>query len=266
MSDQPTPTAYYRRLDDDTFEPLAPTQGAWRTDEQHMAPVTGLLVHALDRHEPREDLVLARLSVDILGFIPALPTRVRTRTLRAGRSIELVEAVATVQGRQILSARAWRLVRGDTSAVAGLEEEPLPPPDDIAPYDASGLWPGGYIASLDLRPVENRPGRGRGWLGTPLDLIDGEDASPHARLLGLADTANGIVPRVSPREWMFPNTDLTVHLYRLPTGSWLGLDTSVSIGEGGVGLTSSVLHDLDGPCGRMEQILTVRPIPASAKM
>ncbi len=59
---------------------------------------------------------------------------------------------------------------------------------------------------------------------------------------------------------MFPNTDLTVHLYRTPVGDWVGFDTSVSFGPTGVGLTSSILHDVEGPVGRAEQILTVRPL------
>ena len=41
------------------------------------------------------------------------------------------------------------------------------------------------------------------------------------------------------------------------------LDTSVSIGPTGVGLTTSNLHDESGPVGRCEQILTVRPMPAA---
>lgn len=33
-------------------------------------------------------------------------------------------------------------------------------------------------------------------------------------------------------------------------------------GDDGIGLTSSVLHDIYGPFGRSEQILTLRPIQA----
>jgi hypothetical protein len=32
----------------------------------------------------------------------------------------------------------------------------------------------------------------------------------------------------------------------------------VSFGSDGIGLTSTVLHDLEGPFGRAEQILTIR--------
>lgn len=60
---------------------------------------------------------------------------------------------------------------------------------------------------------------------------------------------------------MFPNVDLTVHLHRQQRGAWTGLDTTVTFGPSGQGLTSSVLHDLDGSVGRAEQILTVRPLP-----
>lgn len=74
------------------------------------------------------------------------------------------------------------------------------------------------------------------------------------------DTANGIAVRRSPREWMFPNVDLTIHLHRQPTGDWVGLDTTVIFGAGGHGLTSTVLHDVLGPVGQASQTLTVRPL------
>jgi hypothetical protein len=60
---------------------------------------------------------------------------------------------------------------------------------------------------------------------------------------------------------MYPNVDLTVHLHRQPEGPWTGLDTTVTFGPTGQGLTSTVLHDLNGPVGHAQQILTVRPVP-----
>jgi hypothetical protein len=57
----------------------------------------------------------------------------------------------------------------------------------------------------------------------------------------------------------FPNLDLTLHLLRPPVGEWIGFDTTVSFGATGLGLTSTVLHDLDGPIGTVAQTLTVRP-------
>ena len=49
-----------------------------------MAPVSGLLAHALTTHEPRPELALARITYEILGLIPAIPTTVEVRTIRPG--------------------------------------------------------------------------------------------------------------------------------------------------------------------------------------
>ncbi|MER7072177.1 thioesterase family protein [Terrabacter sp. NPDC000476] len=259
--DHDTP-ASYRRLGPGHYAPTVHTQGAWRDDEQHMAPVSGLLAHEIDLHEPREGLQLARLSFDILGVIPARPSRVEVRTTRPGRTIELVEATMTVDDRAVVRAHAWRLAAHDSTPVAGVELEPIPGPDDLPEWAGTDTWEGGYIAGLEFRAdPARRPGRTRTWIRARHPLVDGEPASPTADLVRLADTANGIAVRVSPKEWMFPNVDLTVHLVREPVRGWVGFDTRVSMGPTGLGLTSTTLHDEHGPVGRAEQILTVRRMP-----
>ena len=57
------------------------------------------------------------------------------------------------------------------------------------------------------------------------------------------------------------DVDLQIHMHRLPQGRWLGLETVQQIGKDGIGLTSSVLHDVHGPFGHSEQLLTVRKLP-----
>ncbi len=258
--------AYYQRIDAERFQPSIHVQGAWREDEQHMAPVSGLIAHALERHDPHPGLVLARVSYDILGIIRLAPIEVRVRTARHGRSIELLEAVAAVDGRDVIRARAWRLQGQDTSGVAGGAPAPLPPPAQCVPFVASEVWTGGYIRSIEgLRAPGGAPGEGRVWIRTALPVLEGEPVSPVAAYLGLVDTANGMNVRLDPRRWAFPNVDLTVHLHRTPEGGpgrWIGFDTLVTMGAGGLGLTSSILHDERGPVGRAEQSLTVRPIAA----
>lgn len=256
--------AYYQRLDAVRFQPTGHAHGAWNDGEQHMAPVSGLLAHALDRHEPRPGLVLARVAYEILGLIPLAPTEVRVRTLRPGRTIELLEAIASVGGRDVVRAQAWRLASQETGAVAGGLPRAMPPRQGCAPLAASATWAGGFIDSIEvLRSPGSVPGEGQAWVRTPLPLLEGEPVSPAAAFLGLVDTANGMNIRLDPRAWAFPNVDLTIHLHRSPEGGpgrWVGLDTLVTIGAAGVGLTSTTLHDERGPVGRAEQILTVRPM------
>jgi hypothetical protein len=253
--------SYFVRRDEHTFGPTVHTGGAWKESEQHISPLNGLLVHAVERQLPAPGLAISRVCVDILGVIGMVDFEVQVRVLRPGRTVELVESTAVADGRPVAVARIWRLRIGDTSAVAGGVGPSMPPPADLPRHPLAEVWPGGYIAGLDMRAVAMpEPGRGRIWLRTPVALVEGEPVSPLARFIGLVDTANGVAVRQDPRGWAFPNLDLTIHLFRQPVGEWVGLDTTVVFGSAGQGLTSSALHDENGPVGRAEQILTVRPI------
>ena len=252
---------YYQALGGGRFRSTIHAQGAWNAHEQHMAPASGLMAEALERHEPRADLRMARLSYEILGLIPGGEFQIETTTLRPGKTIELVQAELVAGGRTAIRGTAWRMVTSDTSGVAAVEDQMIPGPDECKPYDGSAVWPGGFIRSLEMRVAEgHRPGAGKVWLRTEHPLTDQADSGDTARLMGLVDTANGIAARVPPGKdsYAFPNLDLQIHMYRRPGGEWLGLDNAVSFGRDGIGLTSTVLHDRQGPFGRAEQILTLR--------
>jgi hypothetical protein len=252
---------YYQSLGGGRFRSTIHAQGAWNEHEQHMAPAAGLMADSLERHEPRADMRMARLSYEILGLIPGGEFHIETTTLRPGRTIELLQAELVANNRVAIRATAWRMITSDTAAVAAVEDAAIPAPDDCKPFDGAAIWPGGYIRSLEMRVAEgHRDGAGTVWLRTGHPLTDKADSSDFARLMGLVDTANGIAARVPPGEgsYAFPNLDLQIHMYRRPEGEWLGLDNAVSFGADGIGLTSTVLHDLQGPFGRAEQILTLR--------
>jgi hypothetical protein len=256
--------SYYEPIDEHRYKPTPHAGGAWDTDEQHFSPLGGLIVHAMDRHlaaRPDSGLVMARISFDILGRLALDECEIRVETIRPGRTIELIEAVVLMADRPVVRARAWLLASGDTSAVAGGGDDRLTPPETLAPWPMASVWPGGYIASVDVRPLAPpQPGRTTAWISTGLDLVAGRTASPLASYIALVDTANGIAVRQPPTAWMFPNVDLTVHLHRQPEGRWTGLDTTVTFGPTGQGITSTVLHDINGPVGHAQQILTVRPL------
>ena len=261
--------AYYRRVDDAVFDPTEEVGGAWHDDEQHFSPLSGLIVQAVAESRaarPDGPGTIARISHDILGVIPRERTTIEVRVLRPGWTIELVEAVTSVGGRAVVDTRVWLLADTDSAAVAGTETAALPPPLAWPSWPMSAVWPGGYIAGLQVhRDPESRPGRARVWLGTDRELLAGEPVDPVARYCAMIDTANGIAVRADPQAWIFPNVDLTVHLHRTPVGEWTGLDTTVSMGPTGQGVTATVLHDLDGPVGTAAQSLTVRPRPAGQR-
>lgn len=243
------------------YRPTQHAQGAWRDNEQHMAPASGILAFELERFQPRPEMHYARISYDILGVIPLQDFTIETRLIRPGKTIELVEASLRCQDKTAIVARAWRLITEDTRSIAGLEDEPLTPRHAMAPWEEMiDRWPGGFIQSLRQHVyADRRPGRGQLWLSTPFEMVAGEVTSPLVKLLGLVDINNGLVIRQSlPLSHSFPNVDLQVHLYRQPVGQWLGVAVTQQYGESGIGLTSAVLHDEHGPFGHSEQILTVR--------
>lgn len=252
-------SSYFERSGEHTFTPTVHAGGAWSPDEQHFSPLGGLIVHEIERARERPDLRLGRISYDILGRISFEEFEIHVETSRAGRTIELVEATVMIAGRAVVTARAWFSTAQDTRAVAGGEAGALPRPEGLPVWPMTHMWTGGYVNSIDVQPVTTpTPGRVTAWISTPCALVAGETGSPLASFLAQVDVANGIAARQDPRVWMFPNLDLTVHLHRQPVGTWTGLDASVTFGSTGQGVTSTVLHDVNGPVGHALQTLTVR--------
>ena len=256
------PGHFFQRTGASTFTPSVHAGGAWSDSDQHFSPLAGLLVHEIerDRHErgngPSQ---LARLTFDILGRLPFQEFEVDVRVIRPGRTIELVEATMSSGGRSVLTTRAWYLTEADSSPVSVIEEAPLPGPESGWERYLTRVWTGGYIHQVEAKQVsEPRPGSSATWITSPTHLIEGEKPIGIAEYVARIDTANGIAVREDPTEWMFPNIDLSVHFFREPESSWTGLDTTVTWGPTGIGLTSTVLHDIHGPVGRAEQSLTIR--------
>jgi acyl-Coa thioesterase superfamily protein/acyl-CoA thioesterase superfamily protein len=255
--------AYFVRVGEHRFLPQRSCAGAWNPEELHVSPVNGLLMHELERwlsERPADEKLVTRLSSDYLGVLGFDECEVRMEVLRPGRAVELVEGVLSQNGRPALRARVWRLSATDTSPVQGGERDPLPPVEAGEPFNLSTVWPGDYIASLEMRALSGpKPGRTTAWITTPLEIVAGEAPSDLARFALLVDTANGIAVRRPPEEWQFPNVDLTIHVFRQPEDAWVGFETSVAFGPAGHGLTSTDLYDARGHVGRAAQTLLVRP-------
>jgi hypothetical protein len=254
-------TAYFERLGPTAFRATEQTRGAWDPTHMHVAPTIGLLAHAIeaDRDARRDDgLALARFSVDILGTMPVGELEVEVRVLRPGRTIELVEATLAHDGRTALIARAWLQQRYETARVQWTGLTPIPGPDELEPFDPAEGWAGTFARTIEARRRLVEPGLGQVWLRLGMPLLEGEPVSATAQVLGVADLANGMTPRLTPQVASYPNLDLTIHLFRRPVSDWVGFDTAVSIGADGVGLTRAAMHDVDGPIGTSAQTLTVR--------
>jgi hypothetical protein len=262
MDDDP----FYLPLRDDRWRPTVHTSGPWDARFQHGGPPSALLARAIEQCSPRQDMIVARMTVDILGAIPVNDLALRSRVLRPGRSVELVEASLSAGGRDVARAQAWRVLR-TTQQVAPRQSPPpilpvpttSPPAADEAPSAADG-WVGGYLSAVEWRftaGVFGQPGPATAWTRLRHPIVPGEQPSPLQRVLAVADSGNGISSELDLARWHFINPELTVHLHREAVGEWICLDAQTAISPGGVGLATSVLSDLDGPVGVGAQSLLV---------
>ncbi|MBD0222520.1 acyl-CoA thioesterase domain-containing protein, partial [Acinetobacter baumannii] len=74
-------------------------QGAWNPHEQHMAPASGVIAAELEQFSPRQDMRIGRISFDIFGLIAFGEFTIKTHVIRAGKTIELIEAEMQAQGK-----------------------------------------------------------------------------------------------------------------------------------------------------------------------
>ncbi|MTE17064.1 thioesterase family protein [Nocardia aurantiaca] len=241
------------------------TVSVWAASMQHGAPPSALLARAVERCAAREGARVARLTMDILGPVPVGEVEVRAWVERPGKRVELVVAelvAAQADGtkRAVAKASAWRIATSDSSSVVHTVDAPLPtvPEASEIGWGVPDGWDVGYVKSVDIRPVENDGDTRRVWVKPRVEVVEGEEISPLVRVFSVADVANGIGAQLDPYQWTFLNTDLTIDLFRLPEGEWIGLAVQTSIGPDGIGMCSTVLHDEQGPIGHCLQILEVR--------
>lgn len=256
---------FYLPLSDDgtRWRATGHTAGPWDSAAQHGGPPSALLGRAVERCSPRDDVVVARVSVELLGPVPVGELDLRARVVRPGRSVELVEAVLSAGGRDVARASAWRVLR--TAAAAVPDRRPVPPglPDRSSGVER-GPWVGGYLSAVDWRFVRGdflSTGPSVAWTRLLHPLVAGEQPSPLQRVLAVADSGNGISGELDLTRWHFINPELTVHLHREAVGEWVCLDAVTAISPGGAGLATSVLSDAGGPLGVAAQALLVAPRP-----
>jgi hypothetical protein len=253
--------SFYVPLGDGVWRATPRTTGPWDLGSQHGGPPSALLGRAMQRCQPRPDMMITRFTCEILHAIPVGDISVQARLVRPGRSVELLEATASAHGREVARATAWRICRTGSSPVQprrptppGLPDEPpvLPPAD----------WIDGYISAIEWRRVRGNfgaPGPATLWTRMRYPLVPDEEPTALERVLAVADSGNGASWELDMNRWLFINPELTVHLHREAAGEWICLDAQTAISTGGTGLATSVLSDFDGPVGVGAQSLLVAP-------
>ncbi len=235
------------------------TAGPWDTRTQHGGPPSALLGRAMRRCQPRPDMMIGRFTCEILRAVPVGELSVQARLARPGRSVELLEASASAQGREVARATAWRVRRADSPPVEPRLPSPPPLPGQPPALPPAG-WADGYLSAIEWRQARgslSAPGPATLWARMRYPLVPDEEPDPLERVLAVADSGNGASWELDMNRWLFINPELTVHLHREAAGEWICLDAQTVISAGGVGLATSVLSDRDGPVGVGAQTLLI---------
>jgi hypothetical protein len=263
--------SYYELIDDadslgEKFRATDLVISTWTSAIQHAAPVSALLVRALERCAQRDDARLSRVVVDLLGPVPvAGDLWVRASMDRGGKQIELVSAEMVALGpdgqpRPVAKASGWRLQQIDTEDVVHAPAPPLGSLAEARSRNFEDTWDRNYLHSLDWRwltePLASGPGES--WIRPIVDLVKGEPMTPLQRLFAVADDANGIGSKLDITKWTFLNTDLVVHVHRIPVGEWIGVRAETNYGPDGIGTTIGTLFDERGAVGSIQQSVLVR--------
>ncbi|MPZ71631.1 MAG: thioesterase family protein [Nitriliruptorales bacterium] len=255
--------AFFTPEQDGRFTATELTRGPWSADAQHAGPPAALLGRAIERcgSSGEMEMMVARVVFDILRPVPITTFEVSASVRRPGRNVELVEASLAADGLEVMRAAAWRIRYADGEA---RRTRPTPAPPGPATVGPAGEFPGwpdvGYHMAMEWRFVAGSfttAGPATAWLRMRHPLVVGEEPSALTRVLIAADSGNGVSGELSFRRFYSINTDLSVHLHRMPVGEWVCLDAVTTIDHDGVGLAASTISDERSVIGRGLQSLFV---------
>ena len=253
--------------DGDTYVPSLHTTGPWDRRAQHAGAPAALLGGAVERLETEVPMQVARFTLELLRPVPVTPLQVSAHVVRPGRRVQLSSASAFAAGEEVCRASVWRIRVTDLR----LPNAEVPPaiigtPETAEPFVEHGE-PTLHRTGMEIRFSRGSfetPGDATAWFRLRYPVVAGEEPSPLQRVLAAADFGNGISAPFEFLTTLYINTELTVHLHRLPDADWVCLDSHTAVESTGIGLTQSALYDPIGPLGRGAQALLIdRRAPAN---
>lgn len=271
--------ALFEPVGADGFESSQLVRGPWDERMMHGGAPSALLARAVEAARPGEDLVVTRLAIEFLSAVPLGPVEVAANVVRAGRRFQVVDATLSGGGRSACIAHAVRVRRADLPAAeaspagagagagaavpAAARSAALPAPErgEPLPLYVAHERELFYPDATEIRQVGGELGSGAvaAWIRLRGEVVAGESPSQLSRVAAAADFANGLSWILPWDEWLFVNTDLTIHLHREAEGEWIGVDARTSSSAAGFGVSTATLHDRHGPFGVCAQSLFVEP-------
>lgn len=260
-------TWLYRRIGPATFESSEYTRTGWNTTDQHGGPPSALLAHVIQGVDLPVPMQMTRITVSLLRPVPIAPLTVRTRVLRAGKRVAVVEADLMLDGTgDLLVTAQAQMIRVEPIPLEAVPRSgftvPAPPLQHPPVADlGTGDWIDATVPRFHLHAAERRSvdrgwetlGPGEGWFRMVLEVVDDEPVNLLTKFVAIADMANGLSSALDIDRYMWVNPDITVAFARPPRTEWLGMRAEADPQEHGVGLVHAWGFDEHGPFGHILQ-------------
>jgi hypothetical protein len=253
--------ALFRR-EGDLYHPTALTEGPWSPDAQHGGPPAALLAGAIERSPAETEMMVARITIELLRPVPLETLRLTSEVVRPGRKVQLVSATLLHQDTEVARALGLRIRRTNLDLpFEQPDDAPILGPEGGRPaifFDNAGAFATDAMEIKMLQGDFAEAGPGKAWLRLKVPLVEGEETTEVERVAAAADFGNGISNLAgTTRSWLFINPDLEIRMTRPPEGDWIYLDASTRISPGGTGMASSTIADRRGWLGMASQSLFV---------
>ncbi len=251
------------------FDSTRLSAAEWYPDGQHGGVVSALVTRAVERSDSLAPMEVARVTVELFRVVPVTRLEVVTELVREGKRIQTTEV--RVYGGDVELARG--LVQRLRVTELGLPpdfHDPVrrpPGPRELDSYSFKEVVPfpdhgavtfGRYAVEIaEATGTFREPGPATVWFRFSTQLVEGEEMTPAQRAVLASDFSNGLSRFADGNEWLFMNSDLSVHLARLPAGEWVALDGESIWSRDGRGVATSHLFDEVGPIGRATQTLFI---------
>lgn len=173
---KPSPPFYFQR-DGDSFVPGALTRNPWLDNAVAEGPLAALVGEVIAGAAFDPTLEITRLTLDILGKVPARPLLPRITALRQGRQMQLHRIELLADGVVAALAHVQLARAAATPLVPPPCDYPLP--DTVA--ERKLLASAAMAGAIRSRPVlggVDRPGRGVCWLAMDGEVVAGVTPRP----------------------------------------------------------------------------------------
>ena len=262
---QEHPGVYLPTDDPKTYESTLLANAGWYDEGQHGGALGALITGHVEKIPTLAPMEISRITLEIFRVVPLVPLTIDAEVVREGKKIQMIEArVNDPNGTLMAMAMVQRLRTADR-AVPKMEQTKLhlARPEDSETSSISAWGPGveGKVmfhrSAIEVRNIYGgfrEDGPGAIWIRLTKPIIAGEDPTPAQRAVVVADFCNGVSRELS-YDWIFMNTDLTVHLGRYPAGEWTALEARSHYSDLGRGVAAGTLWDIKGWVGRSAQSL-----------